>query len=120
MKKPTNLRWKVPLFLLCGGVLVLCAFLGCPCPIREAIGVPCPGCGMSRAWLAALRFDFAEAFYYHPLFWVVPVVAIFLLYDCQPFSSKRMNTAILCTILGLLFICYIGRLYAFFNGNLTI
>lgn len=28
---------------------------------------------MTRAWLAALRLDFAAAFAYHPLFWVVPI-----------------------------------------------
>ena len=38
------------------------------CVFRLMTGIPCPGCGMTRAWLAALRLDFAAAFAYHPLF----------------------------------------------------
>lgn len=56
--------------------LVLFLFLsdaiGVGCPIKFLTGISCPGCGMTRAWLAAfsLRFDLALA--YHPLFWTVP------------------------------------------------
>ena len=46
------------------------------CIFRLVTGIPCPGCGMTRAWLAALRLDFAAAFAYHPLFWVVPIAFV--------------------------------------------
>lgn len=52
--------------------LVLFA-LGITCPIKYITGVSCPGCGMSRACFAALRFDFAAAFAYHPLWIALPV-----------------------------------------------
>ena len=42
------------------------------CVFRTVTGIPCPGCGMTRAWLAVLRLDFAAALAYHPLFWIVP------------------------------------------------
>ena len=29
------------------------------CAVYRLLGVPCPGCGMTRAWLQALRLDFA-------------------------------------------------------------
>ncbi|MDR2611234.1 MAG: DUF2752 domain-containing protein [Clostridiales Family XIII bacterium] len=38
------------------------------CPFRLITGIPCPGCGMTHAFLAAFRFDFADAFRWHPLF----------------------------------------------------
>ncbi|MCL1790869.1 MAG: DUF2752 domain-containing protein [Peptococcaceae bacterium] len=44
------------------------------CPFLAATGVPCPGCGMTRACLAFFRLDFAQAFLYHPLF---PAVLLF-------------------------------------------
>lgn len=49
---------------------------GITCPIKYVTGVSCAGCGMTRAYLALLRLDFAGAFYYHPLFWLLPVAGI--------------------------------------------
>ena len=43
------------------------------CPIKLLTGVSCAGCGMTRALFAALKGDFSKAFYYHPLFWCVPL-----------------------------------------------
>ena len=48
---------------------------GIGCPFRWATGVPCPGCGMTRAYLALARLDFRAAAAYHPLFWAVPALA---------------------------------------------
>lgn len=50
------------------GAIVLSNVFGTACPIRLISGLPCPACGMTRACMAALRFDFSAAFYYHPLF----------------------------------------------------
>lgn len=35
------------------------------CPIRAATGVPCPGCGLTRASLEILRGDFSASFQTH-------------------------------------------------------
>lgn len=37
------------------------------CPMAVILHVPCPGCGMTRATLAALHGDFATTYRYHPL-----------------------------------------------------
>jgi len=37
------------------------------CPTAFFFGVPCPGCGLTRATLALLRGDFAAALRFHPL-----------------------------------------------------
>lgn len=59
------------------------------CIFRLITGIPCPGCGMTRAWLAALRLDFAAAFAYHPLFWVVPIAFVLAFVREEVASSKR-------------------------------
>jgi hypothetical protein len=41
------------------------------CPTAATFGIPCPGCGLTRATLAALHGHFAEAFHLHPLFFFV-------------------------------------------------
>jgi Protein of unknown function (DUF2752) len=35
------------------------------CPIRHLTGVPCPTCGMTRAFMAIARANFSEAVTYH-------------------------------------------------------
>lgn len=45
------------------------------CPVRAFFGVPCPGCGMSRAAAALVRGDLHEMLHMHPLSPVIlPVV----------------------------------------------
>jgi hypothetical protein len=61
-------------------VVLLAAFyaLGVPvCGSKVLFGLPCPGCGMSRAVVALLRGDIALAARLHPaVFAVVPVLGV--------------------------------------------
>ena len=59
---------------------VILESFGVTCPIKYITGISCAGCGMSRAWMAFLQLDIAKAFAYHPLFWLVPIAGIVLLW----------------------------------------
>lgn len=51
--------------------LVMAGLPGWICPIRANLGVPCPGCGLSRAIASLLRGDWESSLTYHafaPLF----------------------------------------------------
>ena len=120
VRKPTKLPLKLSLFGLFALVLVLWYVLDLPCVIRAVTGLICPGCGMSRAWLSALRLDFADALGYHPMFWSVPLLAVYILYDGKPIPNKTVNNVILWLLLGAFFLCYLLRLLSFLNGALTI
>jgi hypothetical protein len=41
------------------------------CPVAGMLGVPCPGCGLTRATLALLRGDMRAALRFHPLVWLL-------------------------------------------------
>ncbi len=41
--------------------------VGIPCPIYSITGLQCPGCGISRMFLALLRLDISAAFQYNPV-----------------------------------------------------
>jgi hypothetical protein len=38
---------------------------GWSCPILAATGIPCPGCGLTRASMELIRGDFASSFHTH-------------------------------------------------------
>lgn len=120
LRWPKNLRWKIPLFVLYGCLLAVWLWRDLPCVIRFLSGVICPGCGMSRAWLAFFRLDLSAAFSYHPMFWSVPVLALYLLYDGALFQNRRLNNWVLGMILGAFALCYIIRLIVCLGGNLTV
>lgn len=59
--------------LLLGGAFCIGLF---PCRVRTVLGIPCPSCGMTRAYKALLTGDIRLAFQMHPLFWLPPAIAV--------------------------------------------
>jgi hypothetical protein len=56
-----------------GALAGLAVLLEAPlCPTASLFGLPCPGCGLTRATLALLQGQFAQALRLHPL---VPLLA---------------------------------------------
>ena len=56
------------------------------CVVYSGFGVPCPSCGMTRAWLHVLHGRFGDAFRFHPLWWAVP----FVILPYVPFKNKKI------------------------------
>lgn len=106
-KKPTILKWCL------WGLLILgCLVLFYDCPFRFFLGIPCMGCGMTRAMLACLRLDFVSAFYYHPLFGVVIAIGVFWVLDrMQIYRMESKKRNILLMVVCVLFVLvYLIRL----------
>ena len=120
MDRPKNLKWKLPLLALWVAVLGFWIWLELPCVFRQVTGLICPGCGMTRAWAAALQLDLAGAFWRHPMFWSVPVLGLYILYDGNIFPNRRVNNWILGLLMAGFGICYGIRLTAFLKGALPL
>lgn len=77
---------------------------GYACPIYNTIGIPCPGCGMTRAYKLLFSGKIYDAFIMHPLFLLPPFFLI------KPLRKKWY--LILATILFI--IVYIIRMTTMF------
>ncbi|MCR5301020.1 MAG: DUF2752 domain-containing protein [Lachnospiraceae bacterium] len=81
------------------------------CPLDFFVGIPCPLCGITRAFMALAKGDVALAFYYHPLWPIAPFAAAFLLLTCfdviDP-PQKVFNTFLIVLSI-LLVVCFIIR-----------
>ena len=88
-------------------VMELC---GITCPIKYITGISCAGCGMSRAWIALLHLDIKNALYYHPLFWLPPLVVI--IFFIKPKINIKFYKFFIFTAVSAFVIVYICRMIA--------
>lgn len=85
------------------------------CPLLQLTGIPCAGCGLTRAFLFLLTGQFQRAAYMHPM---VFVIALFLLY-CGYFRYikgtriKGFFMLLTALIIGML-IFYGVRMFLYF------
>jgi hypothetical protein len=98
------------------------------CPFALVVRQPCPGCGLTRATLAAMHGDFHASFHHHPLAIVmVPLVGWFLARngwgyvvrgqwgEADAKTSRAIDAALIA--LGLLMMgVWIARFFGAFGG----
>jgi len=82
------------------------------CPIYVLFHIPCPGCGLTRANLAALRLDFKSAFMYHPLFFFIPILVLYIVHrnKLKQKINPKIEVFILISICLAFVIVYVIRL----------
>ena len=88
---------------------VILESFGVTCPIKYITGISCAGCGMSRAWIALLHFNIHEAFMYHPLFFLPPVVVIVMLLKSK--IIIKFYKIFMFTMAGAFVIVYLYRMF---------
>lgn len=95
----------IPVFLSIGFISssFYILFKGSICLFINIFGIPCPTCGITRAFISLINFNFKEAFRFHPLFWIVPLI---------PFVWKVKYKFYGVFILFILF--WIIRMYLYF------
>ena len=98
------LKFGVALGVYC----VVMYLLHAGCPIQRLTGISCPGCGMTRAYVACLQLDFALAFHYHPLFWLPPIGVLW--YVLKYKMPRRVYEAGIVVAIFLFVIVYAYRI----------
>lgn len=84
------------------------------CIIHRITGIQCPTCGMSSSVYHAIRFDFEAAFYFHPLFFIVPIVALYYGYETYFRKTRtRYFNGVMISVIVLFMLVYIIRMIWF-------
>lgn len=83
------------------------------CLIRGVLGIPCPGCGITRALISLLKLDFNKAFFYHPLVYVLIILCILYIFKKDFFK----NIFFLMSLVFLFVFVYIYRLILYFPNK---
>lgn len=78
-------------------------FLQIGCLSRFVFHLPCPFCGMSRAWISFLNLNISDAFYFHPLFWLAPLY-VMVLADWINTKRSRNTLFILTAVFVIVFL----------------
>lgn len=123
MQKQLSKLWKKHKAALLATVGILLLYLllfamGISCPIKFFSGISCPGCGMTRACIHALRLDFSAAFSYHPLWIALPfVAALLILFKIK--NQKKAFYTVLYTAAAVMIAVYLFRLL-FTKSNVVV
>jgi hypothetical protein len=111
IKKIKNIKEKLITLGAIAVLVVMMYMLNITCFFKFLFGIPCPGCGITRACIALLHLDFASAFQYNPMVWSVPILGLLYLFDGQLFKYKWLNSLIMAGILLGFIVCWICKLF---------
>lgn len=82
------------------------------CPFFDGLGFSCPGCGFTSAIIAALKLNFTDAFFHHPLFLIGFIFPIYYGYANFLIPKKPKSYKIVIGIIISLFIViYVLRIF---------
>lgn len=101
---------KAGILLAYAAAVAIFYFAGFSCVFQALFSTPCPGCGMTRAWLAVLNGRIAAAFAFHPMFWSAPVLLAYFLWDGRLFRHAVIDRVILIGIAVGFFVSWIFKL----------
>lgn len=113
IKEPFDflVKYRFPILLFLIYIVFTNSFIHDSCIFELILGVPCPSCGITRAWISAFKFDFVNAFLYHPLFLIIPLIMIVIIYKDYKFINKVYNNNIFwITLIVLVIVVFILRM----------
>ncbi|MBE6915395.1 MAG: DUF2752 domain-containing protein [Ruminococcaceae bacterium] len=90
-----NFKVKCVILILFVTIVLIAREFGITCIVRQGLGFPCPGCGMTRACLSLLRLDFKAAFSFHGMVWSMPILLLYYFCDGRLFRKKQIDVLVL-------------------------
>ncbi len=90
------------------GVLAMGRIVGCP--IYQTLGVPCPCCGITRAWIALFEGNLFAALTYNPLFIFITVALVAFVFEEKLFLKPKIKNVFFVLSGVVIFLSYLVRL----------
>jgi hypothetical protein len=106
------------------------------CPTATFLGIPCPGCGLTRATLALFRGDFSTALRFHPLVFLLSPLFAYLALNAawgyvrgpvaiqtpreRTFWTSRFTTIAASAVIALMLVVWIARFFGAFGGPVPV
>lgn len=87
------------------------------CPVAILFGIPCPGCGLTRALFSLITFHFKEAANYNLTIYLWVPFAIYLMIMRYIVQKKPAATTAITIVVSLLTIAY--YIYRLINHTLV-
>ncbi|MFV3012618.1 DUF2752 domain-containing protein [Clostridium botulinum] len=84
------------------------------CVFNNSTGIPCPGCGLTRAYLCLFKGNLLEAFKFHPLFLLPAIVVIILIINKLKSNKFYMKPGLAVVFLEIILTTYIIRMIFLF------
>lgn len=102
--------------IILAGTFILLKIFNVQCLFKSILGVPCPGCGLTRAVEAFLHGNLREAFYWHPLFFIAPIVLFLVISDLEVIRkiNKKYMNIIIFILIGVFLGVYAIRMVTLF------
>lgn len=111
-----NYRLAAAAFLLYAAVVTF--LFGTICPFAAMTGLPCPGCGSTRALLFALTGRLGEAFRYNPCIYLWILLAAYVGWQRYVRGRKAAGAIPLAGVAAAaMILVYLYRMAADFPGN---
>lgn len=96
-----------------------------PCMVRDAIGIICPTCGVTRCVSNFLSLNFEASFMYHPVAFILTLYLIFIdiiyiintVFDKKFFKILYPSINLLVIFFVVFFFQYFYRVYMIVNFN---
>ena len=79
------------------------------CVFLEIFSVPCPGCGMTRAFVSLLKLDFYNAVKYNVVIFFMPYVFMYVFFDFK----HKIHKFLMCLIAVIAIINWTIKLVLF-------
>lgn len=76
------------------------------CSIKLLIGLPCPGCGMTRAIICLLKLDFKGSFRYNALWLILLFIVVVAILKKYGIFKKLYYSRVFWTLIGTTILTY--------------